>query len=792
MSANTEDSPSLHISLVNTAGLSPDIPVDSLPEFEYGDKLAKDNIRLLVCDTEEVAQGEVGDWKLGCGSLSSWRGRYIALSYTWGSSSKTRNIRSNGLSLSVTENVYGALENIHSPFGPGRAYRGSPTLWVDAICINQEDLEERAEQVKLMRDIYSHAFRTIIWLPFRQDSTEDEVTNVDKAFKSMVMLVEAYQLAEFKQMLHQGRLSFDTLNHMTIGGQAIKVLFPDREGVKTFFSQPWFERIWICQEVAVSTTTMVFDGKFFAEWGFFSDVAEIVHGLGGLNPVTVIDSGKVQAGDTLVRNVLRLEGFRTGFEEAKVVGLLELLKATANFQSTEALDRVYGLLGLVTEEGDHEMVSSLVDYTMSPYILYLNVVVNHILCHKTLDILHLVAPVMLDPAGKWLSLVPNLAISDNHRRGIGVLRGRDSWIYHSSLETEPCIRIDGKAPEPGRQIMLTDTNQVSLGGFVMDSVHRVGDMLWCAGMITTPVITWLDVALSSPGERFIPGGVMRRHLVYLASQRKLVKELSITSGVEVRWIHGPLPENIDPDILKVCTPLKFKQHPPSQTAKHQGGPSALPLPQAGSGGEPGGEESTQNIPQQPGHNSDHSTTTTPAKKQQPVFNFNSSASVGAGDPYSVHKITYGEAFWRTLLANRDPRNPEGTTKPDADFGARFFQPWFEVVLGDDGVNMNRGWARKYYQEHSNLGEKPVTMFSKWVENASLGRRLFRTGRGYIGTGPESIQEGDLICVLYGRQAPFALREEDGGYRLLGACYVHGFMDGEGMTMGFEEKVFTFV
>jgi hypothetical protein len=37
-------------------------------------------------------------------------------------------------------------------------------LWIDAICINQADLDERKQQVQLMRDVYSGASRVVVWL----------------------------------------------------------------------------------------------------------------------------------------------------------------------------------------------------------------------------------------------------------------------------------------------------------------------------------------------------------------------------------------------------------------------------------------------------------------------------------------------------------------------------------------------------------------------------------------------------------------------------------------------------
>lgn len=59
------------------------------------------------------------------------------------------------------------------------------------------------------------------------------------------------------------------------------------------------------------------------------------------------------------------------------------------------------------------------------------------------------------------------------------------------------------------------------------------------------------------------------------------------------------------------------------------------------------------------------------------------------------------------------------------------------------------------------------------------RRLFRTSKGYLGTGAQDLRPGDSIYVLPGANIPFALRElENGHFALVGEAYVHGIMHGE--------------
>ncbi|PMD41766.1 hypothetical protein L207DRAFT_391609, partial [Hyaloscypha variabilis F] len=83
---------------------------------------------------------------------------YEALSYVWGSSERTHNvIRIQPRHLSISRNLSVALEHL-------RLRKKPRLLWIDAICINQDDIPERNQQVNKMGSIYSKARRAVLWL----------------------------------------------------------------------------------------------------------------------------------------------------------------------------------------------------------------------------------------------------------------------------------------------------------------------------------------------------------------------------------------------------------------------------------------------------------------------------------------------------------------------------------------------------------------------------------------------------------------------------------------------------
>jgi hypothetical protein len=82
---------------------------------------------------------------------------YKALSYTWGNMNDTVPIILNGRTFLVTRNLEKAPRRL-------RSLKQDSVFWIDAICINQTDIAERTQQVRLMRTIYEKAEEVFVWL----------------------------------------------------------------------------------------------------------------------------------------------------------------------------------------------------------------------------------------------------------------------------------------------------------------------------------------------------------------------------------------------------------------------------------------------------------------------------------------------------------------------------------------------------------------------------------------------------------------------------------------------------
>ncbi|PMD56072.1 uncharacterized protein K444DRAFT_484794, partial [Hyaloscypha bicolor E] len=94
---------------------------------------------------------------------------FTALSYTWGAEDNEKEISLNGLSKTVRLNLARFLRHARDdmnsyPSGSASSHAPIGYLWIDALCINQENVRERNAQVAIMRDIYKEAKRIVRWL----------------------------------------------------------------------------------------------------------------------------------------------------------------------------------------------------------------------------------------------------------------------------------------------------------------------------------------------------------------------------------------------------------------------------------------------------------------------------------------------------------------------------------------------------------------------------------------------------------------------------------------------------
>jgi hypothetical protein len=140
-------------------------------------------IRLIVIESSYSWHSSI-KCNLRVVSLSN-NPRYEALSYVWGDAKDTLPISLARKEFMVTRNLEHGLRLLRS--------RGIEFAWVDAICIDQDNLEERKEQVGIMSDNYSKATNVVVWL----GSDDDEV--LDGFHADMTAYVNPHQNSTTRQ-----------------------------------------------------------------------------------------------------------------------------------------------------------------------------------------------------------------------------------------------------------------------------------------------------------------------------------------------------------------------------------------------------------------------------------------------------------------------------------------------------------------------------------------------------------------------------------------------------------------
>ncbi|KAI1212649.1 heterokaryon incompatibility protein-domain-containing protein [Annulohypoxylon truncatum] len=170
-----------------------------------------------------------------------------ALSYVWGKPLFDKAIDIDGSSFDITTKLNDILRSL-------RHEDVTRKIWIDAICINQSDLEEKSHQVRLMRDIYSKAQKTSIWLgdwPTEQMITESDfvrdplnvVATVPEGFGNSV---DQYDIASIldEYLKCQTDISAWDEKQLSLGTMLMRC-------VNIILMHEWWERVWTIQEAAL-------------------------------------------------------------------------------------------------------------------------------------------------------------------------------------------------------------------------------------------------------------------------------------------------------------------------------------------------------------------------------------------------------------------------------------------------------------------------------------------------------------------------------------------------------------
>lgn len=304
-------------------------------------------VDLLPGDGDDAVEGKLRVISLD-GSAA-----FEALSYVWGDANDVRTVILDGIVQPVTKNLESALHYL-------RYVKGIRTLWIDAICINQADIDERNHQVRQMSAIYSFAAGVVVWL---RPSTGDD------AWSDCVEMIRSLSA---NQDLHWRDVR--------------DIVGSDPTDLIQFLSEGWWTRVWTLQEAVLATRMTYYCGSLtlsdenmldlVRSYEAHFQIKACCHSLALGHPGFDYTDDMYQA----TRNVSQLYSART---KEPSTGLLELSTTFRNRNATDPRDKVFGLLGIC-----HDISEDIINYKHSVATVYEAATREIIKTSGSLDVLH--------------------------------------------------------------------------------------------------------------------------------------------------------------------------------------------------------------------------------------------------------------------------------------------------------------------------------------------------------------------------------------------------------------------
>jgi len=232
---------------------------------------------------------------------------FHALSYLWGSEWPTRLISLNGLPISIRENLWQFLSHYqHAALG-SRMQRYSSVfgfatyLWVDALSIDQANIQERNHQVQLMARIYRQAGGVLVWLG------PDPTSKLQRSLNWLKPPVTRHKL--------ECRHGFTRIARIT--------------------NLEYWSRIWIVQEILLAQVVTVMCGVNLFAWSTFDNYGD----LSGHE----FRYGYLDA-------LIRAKNIRTATRPVDDIPLKDALETWTGSSCADPRDKIFGLMGIVREE----------------------------------------------------------------------------------------------------------------------------------------------------------------------------------------------------------------------------------------------------------------------------------------------------------------------------------------------------------------------------------------------------------------------------------------------------------
>jgi hypothetical protein len=318
----------------------------------------------IICTLQSVSLDNVGEFE--------------ALSYVWGSPGRKISILLENQEFEVTQNLAHAMRHLRPASSNKFEAR---TLWIDAICIDQQNIDERNQQVRRMDIIYKRAKQVVVWLG-NYSEPEDELVvfpeewgfqklkpgsfeSTEEAFKLARDLARSYDFESDKF-----DLSVHPSDNFCTWGYLCQL-----------FCRPWYTRLWVFQEVNLARQALMLCGECTIDWNELLRAARAMYASIG-STISSIRNQQIR------RSVLVLDSAKKGFNlhptKREIGNLIVLMKKTNTSNCEDPRDKLIGLIG-VMPEADRADIEA--DYSKSVDQVYSDWAWKRITRRHRLDVL---------------------------------------------------------------------------------------------------------------------------------------------------------------------------------------------------------------------------------------------------------------------------------------------------------------------------------------------------------------------------------------------------------------------
>ena len=253
---------------------------------------------------------------------------FYALSYCWGSPGDVAEITLNGELINIRKNLLKFLRSL-------RHLNGTIRIWVDYICINQEDVNERNHQVHMMADIYKSAVTVYAWLGRATKYTNKAIDYINGLPSAPLPGANSTQAHQEHWQL-QDDLEDEELSARIPRPEPSPCKLA-RQALQHLIKQEYWTRVWVVQEVLLARELSVVVGYKTVRWKRLLDIFS----------ANADQHRSMTPKKQVFESILKLTAKRT---QDSCLALPDLLSKFSVCQCHDPRDRIYGMLGLLKPE----------------------------------------------------------------------------------------------------------------------------------------------------------------------------------------------------------------------------------------------------------------------------------------------------------------------------------------------------------------------------------------------------------------------------------------------------------